>query len=93
MSRADVVNAYRQLYKHSLRAVQFSKPARYTIRSRLRECFRKGSAQDFNQARVDNTVEFLKAATREKGLEHKIVKNLTHLWFHQPYYMQNRWSG
>lgn len=83
MSHEAIVRAYRHLYRHGLRAVQFSKPARYTLRDRLRLAFRKGERDDFAPTRVENTIEFLKYATRENGLEHKIVKNLLHVWWTQ----------
>jgi hypothetical protein len=83
MSNEAIIHAYRHLYRHSLRAVQFSKPARYTLRDRLRLAFRKGSTADFEPRRIANTLEFLHYATRENGLEHKIVKNLLFVWWIQ----------
>ncbi|EUC50647.1 hypothetical protein COCMIDRAFT_81505 [Bipolaris oryzae ATCC 44560] len=83
MSQQQVIHAYRHLYRHSLRAIQFSKPARYTLRDRLRLAFRRGSADDFAPQKVHNTLEFLQHATRENGLEHKIVKNLLFVWWLQ----------
>ena len=71
-----VPTAYRQLLRHSLRAIQFAKPARFTLRDRLRAAFRHGNAADLDERRVANTVEFLRLAAAENGLEHKIVKNL-----------------
>lgn len=49
----------------------------------MRLAFRKGSIADFNPLRIKNTVEFLEYATRENGLEHKIVKNLLFVWWTQ----------
>jgi hypothetical protein len=83
MTQQAVIHAYRHLYRHSLRAIQFSKPARYTLRDRLRLAFRKGSATDYEPQRIQNTLEFLQYATRENGLEHKIVKNLLFVWWVQ----------
>jgi hypothetical protein len=83
MATKPVIHAYRHLYRHGLRAVQFSKPARYTLRDRIRLAFRKGSVADFQPERVANTLEFLQYATRENGLEHKIVKNLLFVWWQQ----------
>ncbi|KAH7561647.1 hypothetical protein BM1_02751 [Bipolaris maydis] len=83
MSQQQVIHAYRHLYRHSLRAIQFSKPARYTLRDRLRLAFRRGSASDFEPQKVHNTLEFLQYARRENGLEHKIVKNLLFVWWLQ----------
>ncbi|KAF2188198.1 DUF1763-domain-containing protein [Zopfia rhizophila CBS 207.26] len=79
----DILHAYRHLYRQGLRAVQFSKPARYTLRDRLRLAFRKGNATDFNQQKIDNTIEFFRYATIENGLEHKILKNILLVWWHQ----------
>lgn len=83
MSHQAVIHAYRHLYRHSLRAIQFSKPARYTLRDRLRLAFRRGSAAEYEPDKVLNTLEFLRHATRENGLEHKIVKNLLFVWWVQ----------
>ncbi len=83
MSHDAIIRAYRHLYRHGLRAVQFSKPARYTLRDRLRLAFRTGAAADFHAQKVQNTIEFLQHATRERGLEHKIVKNLLVVWWDQ----------
>lgn len=83
MSRNEVLHAYRHLYRHGLRAVQFSKPARYTLRDRLRLAFRKGTPADLNIHKISNTIEFLHYATIENGLEHKILKNLLFVWRNQ----------
>ncbi|CAA9964896.1 hypothetical protein PTMSG1_08255 [Pyrenophora teres f. maculata] len=83
MSQEAIVHAYRHLYRHSLRAVQFSKPARYTLRNRIRLAFRRGSATEFEPQKVQNTIEFFQYATKENGLEHKIVKNLLFVWWVQ----------
>ena len=83
MSKENIIHAYRHLYRQSLRAIQFSVPARYTLRDRLRLAFRKGHASDFHPEKVKTTLEFLQYATRENGLEHKIVKNLLFVWYNQ----------
>lgn len=85
-----VAHAYRALYKAGLAAVQYSYPARYAVRDKLRAAFRSpspphqllGHKEQFSQERIDNTVEFLRTAARRKGLEHEIVRNLTlvHYW-------------
>jgi hypothetical protein len=77
-SPLEVVHAYRSLYRASLRAVQYSKPNRYIARDQLRQAFRREDPSTFNQEKIDATVEFLNLAARERGLEHKIVKNLLH---------------
>ncbi|KAF2451579.1 DUF1763-domain-containing protein [Karstenula rhodostoma CBS 690.94] len=83
MAQQEIVHAYRHLLRQGLRAIQFSKPARFTLRDRVRLAFRKGSASDFDAQRIKNTLEFLQYATKENGLEHKIVKNLLFVWWSQ----------
>ena len=83
MSTQEVILAYRQLYRQSLRAVQFAKPARYTLRDRLRLAFRKGDPTQFSSHKIANTLAFLAFAQRENGMEHKILKNLLHVWWYQ----------
>ncbi|KAF2121574.1 hypothetical protein BDV96DRAFT_217103 [Lophiotrema nucula] len=83
MSKQEIVQAYRQLYRHSLRAIQFSKPARYTLRDRLRLAFRTGDPAQFSPHKIANTLDFLSYATMENGLEHRILKNLLYVWWYQ----------
>ena len=40
--------------------------------------------------RIENTIEFLNSAAQSRGLEHKIVKNLMHVWFVEPKQWQKR---
>ncbi|OJD40556.1 uncharacterized protein BKCO1_1000160 [Diplodia corticola] len=77
----EILRAYRHLYSWGLRAVQYSKPARFTLRDRLRRIFRTNDRAAFDQRRIDNTLEFLRGATRERGLEHRLVKRLIHVWW------------
>ncbi|CAG8958322.1 hypothetical protein HYFRA_00000678 [Hymenoscyphus fraxineus] len=76
------ITAYRHLYRGLLKAVQYSKPARYTARNQLRLAFRTEDPATFDQQKIDNTIEFLGYAAKEAGLEHKLVKNilLTNWW-------------
>lgn len=83
MPNTAVVHAYRHVLRQSLRAIQFSKPARFTLRDRLRAAFRKGTVSGFDQQKITNTLEFLQYATKQNGLEHKILKNLLLVWWHQ----------
>ncbi|KAK4122676.1 DUF1763-domain-containing protein [Parathielavia appendiculata] len=71
----ELLHAYRRLLRAGLRAVQFSQPSSSTVRERLQEGFRdpKGT---FDAKRVQRTIYFLNAAAQERGLEHKILKNL-----------------
>ncbi|KAF2645246.1 DUF1763-domain-containing protein [Massarina eburnea CBS 473.64] len=82
MAKQEIIHAYRHVYRHSLRAIQFSKPARFTLRDRIRLAFRK-PATTYNAEKVANTLEFLQYATAQNGLEHKIVKNLLLIWWSQ----------
>ncbi|KAF7874150.1 hypothetical protein EAF04_002822 [Stromatinia cepivora] len=75
-TRKQYIYAYRGLYRALLHAVQYAKPARYMGRNMLRDEFRKGNPETFDQIRIDNTIKFLKLAAKETGLEHKLVKNL-----------------
>ncbi|CAK7267378.1 hypothetical protein SEPCBS119000_002516 [Sporothrix epigloea] len=87
MSNAELVKAYRNLYRSALRAVQFSKPARYVVRDQLRAAFRgqrttltsaanNEGAQPFDPERIRRTVWFLNAAAASRGMEHRILSNL-----------------
>lgn len=77
--RLDIVQAYRRLYRQALHAVQYSSPARYTIRRQINLAFRNGTTKDFDTRKIDNTIHFLENATKERGLEHHILKNLLHI--------------
>ena len=78
-SQKEIVLAYRHLYQHLLRAVQYSKPARYVVRDQLRNAFRKPTSEPYNPAVISNTLLFLDNAAKSKGLEHRILKNLVHV--------------
>ncbi|KAK5167992.1 uncharacterized protein LTR77_006559 [Saxophila tyrrhenica] len=80
-SKQEVTHAYRHLLRAGLHAVQYSKPARYVIRDRLRYAFRHHPPGHFNAARVNRTLEFLEGAAGSKGLEHRVVKALVHVWW------------
>lgn len=80
-SSQDVVRSYRSLYRHSLHAIQYSSPARYTLRTLLRNTYRAGTAADFDPRKIENTLTFLNGAATEKGLEHRILKSLLHTWW------------
>ncbi|KAL1901465.1 hypothetical protein Sste5346_001872 [Sporothrix stenoceras] len=87
MSSAEIIQAYRHVYRAALRAVQYSKPARYTVRDQLRAAFRgertmltstanNEGAQPFDAEAIRRTVWFLNSAAEHRGIEHKIVQNL-----------------
>ena len=79
---AVIVQSYRQLYRAALQAVQYSAPARFTARARLRHAYRTRASSSYDQQRIDNTLEFLRGAAKQKGTEHRIVKNVLQvLWW------------
>ena len=78
MSTQELVHAYRHLLRWSLRAVQFSKPARFLVRDTLRAAFRDKTGT-FEPSRVQSTIWFLESAATYVGVEHKILKNLLHV--------------
>ncbi|EXJ59233.1 hypothetical protein A1O7_06665 [Cladophialophora yegresii CBS 114405] len=80
-SRQHILQAYRDLYKTGLRAVQYSTPARYELRDILRQTFRTSAPSNLNPRRIQNTVKFLENARKYDGFEHRIVKNLLHLQY------------
>lgn len=77
----EIVQSYRQLYRYGLQAVQYSSPARHTLKHRLERAFRNGNAADFDAEKIKNTIEFLKNAAKSRGIEHRIVKNLLFVWW------------
>ena len=84
-SSASVVTAYRSLYRSGLRAVKYSRPARYVMRDVLRKAFREGSPADFNVTKIQNTVTFLQNAVTTRGIEHKVLQNiLRYRWWEKP---------
>jgi len=78
-SSLPILHAYRHLYRALLHGVQYSSPNRYVARDQLRDAFRRGHREQFDQQKISRTLEFLDAATRERGLEHRLVKNLLHV--------------
>lgn len=89
-AKHQIVSAYRDLYRAGLRAVQYSSPARYTIRDRLRRAFREAPIQDFEPPRIANTLEFLEGARTYTGLEHHVLRNLLLVWYYEPWQWQER---
>lgn len=95
MSQAEIIKAYRAMYRAGLQAVMYSKPARFVVRDQLREAFRDRSGQ-FDMETIQRTVLFLRSASRERGLAHRIVKNLLYVAWGQtdqlaiPYHVRLR---
>ena len=87
VSNAELAKAYRQLYRSGLRAIQFSKPARYVLRDQLRAAFRgqrtrltseanNAATPKFDAEAVRRTVWFFNAAAASRETEHHVVQNL-----------------
>jgi hypothetical protein len=76
IAKEAITVAYRQLYRQSLKAVNYSTPSRHIILRILRSSFRSGAPGDFDPQKVANTLRFLRHASECTGLEHKILKNL-----------------
>ncbi|KAI1107375.1 DUF1763-domain-containing protein [Jackrogersella minutella] len=91
MTDLKIIHAYRHLYRGLLHAVQFSAPARYIARERLRGAFRKEQAT-FDPRSVARTVKFLGAAARNRGLEHSILKNLLLTNYYRYYGKKAPWK-
>jgi len=75
-----IPNAYRQVLRASLRAVKYSKPARYVIASRVRHFFRSPSSTPLDEKRFKRTLEFLDGAAKYHGVEHRLLRGLIRYW-------------
>ncbi|KAI5467011.1 hypothetical protein BGZ63DRAFT_410105 [Mariannaea sp. PMI_226] len=71
----EVVHAYRHLFRSISKAVQYAYWPRRTAIKQLRIAFREPGAV-FDGEGIKRTVWFLECAARERGIEHKILKNL-----------------
>ncbi|KAE9969741.1 hypothetical protein EG328_011542 [Venturia inaequalis] len=80
----EILHAYRHLLRTSLHAVQYATPARHVILSRLRLSFRSSTLSSFEPIRIANTLQFLRNAGETTGIEHKVLKNLLHVWYWEP---------
>ena len=76
----DIRTAYRHLFQLGLRAVQYSKPARYTISTHLRVAFRLSHPKDWDPKRIHNTCQFLYNARNAGSLEHRVLRGLLFTW-------------
>lgn len=72
----ELIHSYRHMYRALLRGVQFSKPARYVALDQLREAYRNSKPSNFDSRKIQRTLEFLHGAAKERGFEHKILRNL-----------------
>ncbi|KAM0426965.1 hypothetical protein ACHAPT_007863 [Fusarium lateritium] len=82
---SEVTHAYRRLYRCLLKAVQHTIPARFVVRDQLRAAFREPGAR-FEEKAIKRTVWFLEAAAKEKGMEHRILKNLIRVHLKRDYH-------
>ncbi|THW84914.1 hypothetical protein D6D15_08461 [Aureobasidium pullulans] len=83
----EILHAYRHLLRTSLHAIRHAKPARYTLLTHLRHCFRStpqpfsaSSSSSYDAPTTTRTLEFLTNAVKYKGVEEKVVRNLIHVW-------------
>lgn len=81
-SRIEIIQAYRRLYREGLHAVQYASPARHILKGQLNQAFRESKAEDFDKQKINNTVLFLQYAAKETGIEHRILKALLHVRWH-----------
>ncbi|KAK0248789.1 hypothetical protein LTS09_016081 [Friedmanniomyces endolithicus] len=77
----ETLHAYRHLLQHALRACRYAKPARFTVRDRLRRAFRTSAPEDYDAGRVERTLRFLGSAAEFKGVEYRLSRNLAHVWW------------
>ena len=80
MCNRKILHAYRHVYRRSLRAIQYASPARHTLRKLIDTEFRLGTKEDYDPDKIRNTLQFLEGAIESRGLEHRIVKGLLHVW-------------
>ena len=79
--KEKILYSYRQVYKEAFRAIRYASPSRYTLRKVINNAFRTAPLSEFNPEKISNTIKFLHNASKENGLEHKIVKSLLHTWW------------
>ncbi|KAK3387098.1 hypothetical protein B0H63DRAFT_447986 [Podospora didyma] len=87
----DLLPAYRRLLRAGLRAVQYSKPARYLLVDKVRAGFRHRDGV-FDAERVRRTTWFLNAAAQSRGIEHRIVKNLLFVAWMRQRRVRHHWT-
>jgi Domain of unknown function (DUF1763). len=73
--KLELIHAYRKLLRAGLRAVQFSQPSRWSLTQQLRAGFRDPNGK-FEPERIRRTIWFFNAAAQQRGIEHRILKNL-----------------
>jgi len=80
-ARQELLHAYRNIYRTTLRAIRYATPGRYVVRDHMREAFRNGLASDFDADKISRTLEFLGHAGESRGFEHKVLKNILYVWW------------
>ena len=89
-SSTEIIQAYRQLYREGLHAVQYAAHARHILKCQLNQAFRQSKAEDFDTQKIKNTILFLKCAAKEKGVEHRMLKTLLHVRWHDIHLAKQR---
>ncbi|EMR09131.1 hypothetical protein PNEG_02474 [Pneumocystis murina B123] len=87
MNSAQVRRLYRQFLRIGCQAVCNSIPAKYIIRDKIRAAFRILPPPT---EKIVNTLQFLIRASKRKGLEHAILKNLCYLDQSKKLYVKRR---
>lgn len=77
----ELRTAYRHLSQLALHAVHHAKPARYTIRTRLRLAFRLSPPTSYDPIRIRNTCIFLYNAANHSSREHRVLRTLLFTWY------------
>ncbi|OTB04169.1 hypothetical protein M426DRAFT_164462 [Hypoxylon sp. CI-4A] len=91
MTDLKIIHAYRHLYRGLLHAVQFSKPARYIARDKIRTAFRDEQAK-LDPRSTARTLRFLEAAARSRGIEHNVLRSLLLTAYYRNYASKQPWK-
>lgn len=75
MSQRELIHSYRHILRNLIRGVNYAGKARAVAVKQLRAAYRDPNGV-YDAEGVKRTVWFLKAAARNNGIEHKILKNL-----------------
>ncbi|KAK0747532.1 hypothetical protein B0T21DRAFT_277390 [Apiosordaria backusii] len=90
----ELLTSYRHLYRAALQAVQYSKPSRYIVRDQLRLAFRdRKNLSEYHPERIRRTIWFFHAASRSRGLEHKVCKTLVRMHWERSRYARGGWKS
>lgn len=75
MSQTEILHSYRHLLRSLIRGVNDARKARHVATKQLRLAYRDPNGV-YDAEATKRTVWFLKAAAKQSGIEHKILKNL-----------------